>query len=133
MLDLNDGDARAKYLWVRVREKASRRDILVGTCHRPSNQNQDAEEIFYKQLTRDSKLLALVLMEGFNLADVFWKYSREKQPRSFLHFMEGDLPDTAGEEVPYGRCLLDLLSVNREGLMGDKMVGDEVLGTENTK
>lgn len=41
------------------------------------NQNQAAEEIFYKQLTEDSQLLALALMEDFNLPDVFWKYSRE--------------------------------------------------------
>lgn len=76
-LELNDGDARAECLWERIREKANQVDILVGICHRPPNQNQVAEEILYKQLTEDSQLLALVLMEVFNLADVFWKYSRE--------------------------------------------------------
>lgn len=46
----------------------------------------------------------------------------ERKSRSHLYLMEGDLPDTAGEEVTQRRCLLVLLSVNR-GLMGDVMVG----------
>lgn len=58
-------------------EKANRVDILVGICHRPPNQNQAAEKLFCKQLTEDSQLPVLVLMENFNLPDVFWKYSRE--------------------------------------------------------
>lgn len=74
----NDGDARAECLWVRIREKANRADVLVDISYRPPNQDEDAEEIFCKQLTEDSQLLTLVLMEDFNLPDVFWKYNREK-------------------------------------------------------
>lgn len=51
---------------------------MVDISYRPPNQDEDAEEIFCKQLTEDSQLLALVLMEDFNLPDVFWKYNREK-------------------------------------------------------
>lgn len=76
--ELNDGDARAECLWVRIREKANRADILVDISYRPPNQDEDAEEIFCKQLAEDSQLLALVLMEDFNLPDVLWKYNREK-------------------------------------------------------
>jgi len=60
-LELNDGDSSVECLWVRVRGKTNKADIVVGVCYRPLNQdeeaderppNQDeeADEIFCKQL-----------------------------------------------------------------------------------
>lgn len=47
-LEINDGDARAEFLWRRTREKVNRADMLVAIFHRPSNQDEVAEKIFYK-------------------------------------------------------------------------------------
>ncbi|GAB0209890.1 hypothetical protein GRJ2_003454700 [Grus japonensis] len=49
-LELDDGDDKVKCLWVRMRGKANKADILLGVCYRPSNQDEEADEIFYKQL-----------------------------------------------------------------------------------
>ncbi|KAF1483971.1 Aprataxin and PNK-like factor, partial [Eudyptula minor novaehollandiae] len=49
-LELNDGDSRVECLWIRIRGKASKADIVVGVCYRPPNQDEEADEIFYKQL-----------------------------------------------------------------------------------
>ncbi|KAK4829639.1 hypothetical protein QYF61_005850 [Mycteria americana] len=49
-LELNDGDDRVECLWVRIRGKAKKADIVVGICYRPPNQDEATDELFYKQL-----------------------------------------------------------------------------------
>ncbi|KAK4820600.1 hypothetical protein QYF61_001906 [Mycteria americana] len=77
---------RVEYLWVRIRGKANKADIVVGVCYRPPNQDEEADEVFYKQLGEASRSLALVLVGDFNLPDVCWKYNtaEKKQSRRFL-------------------------------------------------
>ncbi|KAK4830603.1 hypothetical protein QYF61_012029 [Mycteria americana] len=49
-LELDDGDDRVECLWVRIRGKANKADIVVGVCYRPPNQDEETDELFYKQL-----------------------------------------------------------------------------------
>ncbi|PKU28707.1 rna-directed dna polymerase from mobile element hypothetical protein [Limosa lapponica baueri] len=51
-----------KFLWVRIRGKANKADIMVGVCYRPPNQDQEADELFYKQLGEVSQSLPIVLV-----------------------------------------------------------------------
>lgn len=74
-LEFNDGDNRVEWLWVRIRGKARRADTMVGVCHRPPNQDEEAHKMVCKQLGEVSGLLVPVLMGDFNLPNVFWKYS----------------------------------------------------------
>ncbi|KAK4811256.1 hypothetical protein QYF61_022153 [Mycteria americana] len=85
-LELDDGDDRVECLWVRIRGKANKADIVVGVCYRPPNQDEETDELFYKQLGEASRSLALVLVGDFNLPDVCWKYNtaERKQSRGFL-------------------------------------------------
>lgn len=41
------GDDKVEFLWVRIREKTKKIDILVGVCYRPRNPDEKADEIFY--------------------------------------------------------------------------------------
>ncbi|KAK4813674.1 LOW QUALITY PROTEIN: hypothetical protein QYF61_017641 [Mycteria americana] len=124
-LELNDGDDRVECLWVRMRGKANKADIVVGVCYRPPNQDDEAEKIFYKQLGEASRSLALVLVGDFTLPDVCWKYNtaERKQSRRFLervadHFLTQLVREPTREGAP-----LDLLFRNRGGLVVDVMVG----------
>ncbi|KAK4810884.1 hypothetical protein QYF61_013292 [Mycteria americana] len=85
-LELDDGDDRVECLWVRIRGKANKADLVVGVCYRPPNQDEETDELFYKQLGEASRSLALVLVGDFNLPDVCWKYNtaERKQCRRFL-------------------------------------------------
>ena len=49
-LELDDGDSRAECLWVRIRGRTNKADILVGVCYRPPSQDEGAGETFYKQM-----------------------------------------------------------------------------------
>jgi len=44
-LELDDGDDRVECLWVRIRVKANKADIMVGVCYRPPNQDEEADEV----------------------------------------------------------------------------------------
>ncbi|MCQ4078480.1 endonuclease/exonuclease/phosphatase family protein [Klebsiella pneumoniae] len=44
------GDDNIESLWVKIRGRADKADILVGVCYRPPNQDEETDEVFYKQL-----------------------------------------------------------------------------------
>ncbi|KAK4830875.1 LOW QUALITY PROTEIN: hypothetical protein QYF61_013804 [Mycteria americana] len=125
-LELNDGDGddRVECLWVRIRGKANKADIVVGVCYRPPNQDEEADEIVYKQLGEVSRSLALVLVRDFNLPDVCWKYNtaERKQSRRFLECIDSFLTQLVSEPPREG-APLDLLLTNGEGLVSHVMVG----------
>ncbi|GAB0207710.1 hypothetical protein GRJ2_003236700 [Grus japonensis] len=123
--ELDDGDERVECLWVRIRGKTNKADIIVGDCYRPCNQDEEADEIFYKQLGEVSQSLALVLMRDFNLPDFCWKYNiaERKQSRRFLECVEDNFLIQLVSEPTREGAQLDMSFANREGLVGDVMVG----------
>ncbi|KAK4831120.1 hypothetical protein QYF61_015423 [Mycteria americana] len=125
-LELDDGDDRVECLWVRIRGKANKADIVVGVCYRPPNQDEETDELFYKQLGEASRSLAPVLVGDFSLLDVCWKYNtaERKQSRRFLECVADDnfLTQLVSEPTREG-APLDLLFTNREGLVSHMMVG----------
>jgi len=92
-LDLNGYDDRVECLWVRIRGKANKADIVVGVCYRPPNWDGQADGIFYMQLGEVSQLLALV--GDFNLPDVCWKYhTAERKLYSLFLYSLVSIPDS---------------------------------------
>ncbi|KAK4820564.1 hypothetical protein QYF61_001627 [Mycteria americana] len=91
-VELSDYDDKVECLWVRMRGKANKADILLGVCYRPRNQDEEIDEAFYKQLAGVPQSLALVLVGVFNFPDVCWKYNaaERKQSRRFLECVEGN-------------------------------------------
>jgi len=88
--ELNDCDDTVKCLWVKMRGKNNKADILLGVCYRPPSQDEEEYEVFYKRLAEVSQSLALVLMESFNLLDICSKYktAERKQSRRILECVE---------------------------------------------
>ncbi|KAK4832198.1 hypothetical protein QYF61_021031 [Mycteria americana] len=93
----------------------------MGGCSR-----DETDEVFYKQLGEASRSLALALVGDFNLPDVCWKYNtaERKQSRRFLERVADDnfLTQLVSEPAREG-APLDLLFMNREGLVSHVMVG----------
>ncbi|GAB0209132.1 hypothetical protein GRJ2_003378900 [Grus japonensis] len=124
-LELNDGDERVECLWVRIRGKANKADIMVGICYRPPNQDEEADKIFYKQLGEVSQSLALVLMGDFNLPDICWKSNtaERKQSRRFLERVEDNfltqLQSWLTREIPVDWKLANVMPIHRKGRKED--------------
>uniref|UniRef100_A0A8B9UU32 Reverse transcriptase domain-containing protein n=1 Tax=Anas zonorhyncha TaxID=75864 RepID=A0A8B9UU32_9AVES len=106
--------------------KANKSSILVGVCYRPPNQNEETDEEFYRQLIKVVKLSVLVLVGDFNFSDISWKHNtaQRKQSRRFLESVEDSFLTQLVSEPTRGGAPLDLLFTNREGLVGDVVVGN---------
>jgi len=45
-IELGDCDDKVRCLWVKMRGKANKADILLGVCYRPPNQDEEVSEFF---------------------------------------------------------------------------------------
>jgi len=83
------------------------------------------DELFYRQSGEISGSIAIVLMGDFKFPDINWKYHTAVMSRSwkFLKFVGDNFLSQVLNEPTRKDTLLDLLSVNTEGLIGDVMVG----------
>ncbi|KAK4810955.1 hypothetical protein QYF61_013363 [Mycteria americana] len=111
-------------LWVRIKGMENKGDVTVGVYYRSPSQDVSTDELFCRQLGEISGLVALVLMGDFNFPGIDWEYHTAVTSRSWksLKFVEDDnfLSQVLSEPTRKG-AFLDLLFVNREGLVGDVM------------
>jgi len=123
-VERNDCDDKVECLWVKMRGKANKADILLGVCYRPPNQDEEADEVFYQRLAEVSQLVALVVVGDANLQDICWKYNagKRKQSRRFLECVEDNFLKQLVSVPTRGGASLDLLFTNREGLLGNVVV-----------
>jgi len=122
--ELDGCDDKVECLWVKMRGKANKADILLVVCYRPPNQDEEVDEVFYKRLAESSLLLPLVLVGDFNLLDICWKYNTVEriQSRRFLEYVEDNFLTQLVREPTREGASLGLLFTNREGLVGDVVV-----------
>ncbi|GAB0208399.1 mitochondrial enolase superfamily member 1 [Grus japonensis] len=101
-------------------------DVVVGVYYQSFSQDVSTDELFYRQLGEISGSVALVLVGDFNFPDINWEYHTAVMSRSwkFLKFVGDNFLSQVLSESTRKDALLDLLFVNREGLMGDVMVSD---------
>jgi len=83
-IELKDCDGKVECLWVKMKGKANKADILLGVCYTPPNQDEEADEVCYKRLAEVSQSLALVLVGNFNSLDICWKYNTAERSRRSL-------------------------------------------------
>ena len=119
-IEVDGCNDKVECLWVKMRGKANKADTLLGVCYGPPNQDEEANEVFYKRLAEVPQLLALVLMGYFNLPYICWKCNtaERRQSRRFLQCVEDNFLTQLVSEPPRGSASLDLLFTNREGLVG---------------
>ncbi|KAJ7423638.1 mitochondrial fission process protein 1 [Pitangus sulphuratus] len=114
-VELEVSNYKVECLWIKIRGKANKVDILVGVCYRPPNQDDEDDELFYKQLADVSKLPALVHVGYFKLPDVCWELHtvEKRQFRRFLECMEDNFLLQLVNEPTRDGTPLDLLFTER--------------------
>jgi len=100
-------------------------DVIVDVYYRPPDQEEEADEAFYRQLQAASQSQALVLMGTFNHPDISWEdhTARHMQSRRFLQSIDDNFLMQVVEEPTRKGVLLDLVLKNKEGLVEDVKVG----------
>lgn len=124
-MELEINDDKVECLCVRIRGRPTRLTSRGGVCYRPPNQDQEVDVLFYKQLKDVSRSPALVLVGDFNLTDMYWELNTEekRQSRRFLEYMEESFLSQLVSDPTRGGALLDLLFINKKGLVGDVVGG----------
>ncbi|RMC21758.1 hypothetical protein DUI87_02627 [Hirundo rustica rustica] len=125
VIGIETNDDEVESLWVKIKGKANKADILLGVCYRPPNQDEEVDNLFYKQLNNVSGSSALVLVGDFNLPDICWELNtaEKQQSRKFLECVEDNFLSQLVSKPTRGGTMLDLLFTNRDGLVGDVEVG----------
>ena len=97
----------------------------MGVCYRPPIQDQEVDKTLYRQLGEVSRSLPLVLVGDFNFPDICWMYNTADREQSwrFLECVGDNFLTHLVREPTRGNKILDLLFVNRGGLVGDVEVG----------
>ncbi len=92
----------------------------MGVYYRSPSQGVSTDELFYRQLGEISGQVALVLTGDFNFPDISWEYCTAVTSRSwkFLKFVGENFLSQVLSEPTRKDGLVDLLYVNREGLVG---------------
>ncbi|KAK4828724.1 hypothetical protein QYF61_000715 [Mycteria americana] len=72
-VNYSDCGSPIKCLWVKIRGFISKRDLTVGICYRPLNQDDKANEAIFGSLKQASGQQNLVLMGDFNYPHICWK------------------------------------------------------------
>jgi len=100
-------------------------DIAVGVYYRPPDQEEEVEKAFYKQLKVASQSQALVLMGDFNHPELNWEdyIARHMQLTMFPQSTDDNLLMQVVEEPTRRGALLDLVTVNKDGLAEDVKAG----------
>ena len=81
-MEINEGDDRVESIWIRIKAKANKTDVIVGVCYRPPTQDEEVDERLYKQLDEVSRSLLLVLVGDFNFPDICWNYNTADREQS---------------------------------------------------
>ena len=91
-MEINDGDDRVESVWVRIKVKANKTDIIMGVFYRPPNKDGKVDKTLYRQLSEVSESLPLVPLGDFNFPDICWINNTWR----FLQCVE-EFPDIDGE------------------------------------
>ncbi|TRZ14353.1 hypothetical protein HGM15179_012750 [Zosterops borbonicus] len=118
---------------LRIQGKANKADILLGVCYYPPNKEEEVDNLFFKQLENVSGTLPLVLLGDFSLPDICWELNtaERRQSRKLLECIEENFLLQLVREPTRGRTVLDLLFANRDGLVGDVVVGGHLGNTDD--
>lgn len=110
------GDKPLESLWVRIRGQTNIHSVVVGVCYRRPDQEEEAEEVVFKQLKKGSQVHVLVLMGDFYHIDNCWKGNKtgSKPPRGFLESIQDHFLLEMINELTSRNTLLNLLSTNKE-------------------
>ena len=97
----------------------------MGVCYQPAIQDDNIDELFYKESTDFSTSSAFVLMGDFNFPHISWKYHAAyiNRCRKFLKHIENNFLVQVLSELARKDTFLDLLFVNREGHFGEVVLG----------
>ena len=89
-LSLKNSHEQVESLWVRIRDRGNKGNLVVGVYYRAPDQGEPIDEAFLLQLQEASRSQVLILLGDFNHPDICWKSSTAscRQSRRRLECIE---------------------------------------------
>jgi len=112
-------------LWVRIRERGNKGNLVAGVYYRPPDQEELTDEAFFLQLQEASRSQALILLGDFSYPDICWKSNTAscRQSSRFLECIEDNFLSQVISTPTQGDAILDLVVTNASELVGDVKIG----------
>ncbi|KAJ7403117.1 hypothetical protein BTVI_80475 [Pitangus sulphuratus] len=107
--------------WYRDYEVAAKwTQFHIHCVYRPPDQEEELDEVFYRELETASKSQELVLVGDFNYPDICRRSNtvKHKQSKRFLKSTDDNVLSQMMEDSTRNGVLLDLILTNREGVVG---------------
>jgi len=84
-LSLKNSHKQVESLWVRIRDRGNKGNLVMGVYDRLPDQGDPTDKVLFLQLHEASHLQSLFLLWDFNHPDISWKSStaRCRQSRRF--------------------------------------------------
>jgi len=126
-LFLKNTHDQVKSLWVGIRDRSNKGNLVVGVYCRPSDQGEPIDQACFLQLQKASHLQSLVLLGDFNQTDLYWKSStvRGRQSRRILECIEKHFLCQVIDTPTQADAILDLTLSASELISGVK-TGDSL-------
>ncbi|KAK4806761.1 hypothetical protein QYF61_005557 [Mycteria americana] len=124
-LSLKNSHKQVKSLWVRIRDRSNKGNLVVAVYYRPPDQGEPTDEAFFLQLQEASCLQALVLLGDFNHPNICRKSSKAscRQSRRLLECTEDNFLTQVIDTPTQGDAILDLMVTNASELISDVKIG----------
>ena len=112
-------------MWVKIKDRSSKGNLVAGVCYRPPDQEEAVDEAFLLQLQEVSHLRALVLMGDFNHPDICWDSGMVsgRQSGRFLESVEDSFLVRVIDGPTRGEALLDWVLINEEESIREVKIG----------
>lgn len=117
-LCLRKDDERVKTSWVRIKDQTSQGDTVVCVFYRTPDQEQQGDEIFYRQLEGASQSQTLVPMCDFNHPHLWWRNNTAEHTwcTRLLHSTDDNFLTRVVKRLVRKDVLLDLVLTTKNWL-----------------
>jgi len=124
-LSLKNSHEQVESLWVRIRDRGNKGNLVVDVCYRPPDQEETTDQAVFLQLQEASCLQSLILLGDFNHPNICWKSSTAKGrlSRRFLECTEDNFLSQVINTSTRRDAILDLMLTNASELIGAVKTG----------
>ncbi|GAB0210070.1 hypothetical protein GRJ2_003472800 [Grus japonensis] len=100
-LSLKNSHEQVESLWVRIRDRGNKGNLVVSVYYRPLDQGEPIDNAFLLQLQEASHSQALILLGDFSHPDICWKSSMVscRQSRRLLECIEDNFLSQIMEQI----------------------------------
>ncbi|PKU39070.1 nedd4-binding protein 2-like 2 [Limosa lapponica baueri] len=124
-MSLKNSQEEVESLWVGIRDRGNKGNLLVGVYYRLPYEGQPIDEAFLLQLQEASHSKALVLLGDFNHPNICWKSNTTscRQSMRFLECLNNNFLRQEINSPTQGDAILDLIVTKASELIRDVKIG----------